>query len=229
MKLIIKTIISLFRKRNKIHLGKKAKVYNSIFEGKNSVGDSSVLRNSYMGRGAYVGRNVLLNNVRIGRYTSIADGVCSCLGNHPTYRFVTTHPAFYYDTEPQIGFTIHKGDALFDGILKYPQNETKYQISIGNDVWIGGHSRILGGVKIGDGAIVAAGAVVTKDVEPYSIVGGVPARHIRYRFDEKEIALLLILKWWDWPEEKIINNYRDFSNIESFYVKYSKEINTKKL
>lgn len=81
--------------------------------------------------------------------------------------------------------------------------DDKGDIIIGNDVWIGYEAVILAGVTIGDGAIVGARAVVTKDVPPYSIVGGVPARLIKYRFDENVIAKLQKLAWWDWPITKI--------------------------
>ena len=84
--------------------------------------------------------------------------------------------------------------------------DNKGNIIIGNDVWIGYDAIILSGVTIGDGAIIGARAVVTKDVPPYTIVGGVPAKAIRKRFDEKTIKSLLSLKWWDWPEERIAAN-----------------------
>ena len=81
--------------------------------------------------------------------------------------------------------------------------DNKGDIIIGNDVWIGYEALILSGVTIGDGAIIGARAVVTKDVPPYTIVGGVPARPLRKRFSKETVAGLLDLKWWDWPEEKI--------------------------
>lgn len=84
--------------------------------------------------------------------------------------------------------------------------DNKGNIIIGNDVWIGYDAIILSGVTIGDGAIIGAGAVVTKDVPPYTIVGGIPAKAIRKRFDEKTIKSLLNSKWWDWPEERIAAN-----------------------
>lgn len=84
--------------------------------------------------------------------------------------------------------------------------DNKGDIVVGNDVWIGYEAVILAGVTIGDGAIVAARAVVTKDVPPYTIVGGVPARPIRRRFSQPEIDRLLALRWWDWPAEKIAAN-----------------------
>ena len=84
--------------------------------------------------------------------------------------------------------------------------DNKGNIIIGNDVWIGYEAVILSGVTIGDGAIIGTHAVVTKDVPPYTIVGGVPAKPIRKRFNDKTIARLLELKWWDWPEERIKAN-----------------------
>lgn len=85
----------------------------------------------------------------------------------------------------------------------------KGDIVIGNDVWIGYEAVIMAGVTIGDGAIIGARAVVTKDVPPYTIVGGVPARDIRRRFSDDVIARLLELKWWDWPAEQIQRNIKN--------------------
>jgi serine acetyltransferase len=79
----------------------------------------------------------------------------------------------------------------------------KGDIVVGSDVWIGAKSTIMSGVKIGHGAIVAAGALVTKDVEPFSVVGGNPAKHLKYRFEEQQIKDLLDIAWWDWEESKI--------------------------
>ena len=84
--------------------------------------------------------------------------------------------------------------------------DNKGDILIGNDVWIGYEAVILSGVTIGDGAIIAARAVVSKDVPPYTIVGGVPARPIRRRFPDQVVARLLQLRWWDWPKERIAAN-----------------------
>ncbi|MBU9735538.1 CatB-related O-acetyltransferase [Lachnospiraceae bacterium ASD5720] len=87
-------------------------------------------------------------------------------------------------------------------------------VIIGNDVWIGDGAQIIGGHKIGDGAIVAAGAVVTKDVLPYSIVGGVPAKIIRFRFEKDDINYLMQLKWWDKDREWIEKHAAYFENIK---------------
>ena len=93
---------------------------------------------------------------------------------------------------------------------------------IGNDVWVGMNVIIMRGVTIGDGAVIAAGSVVTADVEPYSIAGGIPAKHIRYRFSKEIIESLLEIRWWDWPEEKIRKNVHLFYDIENFIRMHTK-------
>ena len=88
----------------------------------------------------------------------------------------------------------------------------KFLAEIGNDVWIGSHVLILDGVSVGDGAIIATGAVVTKDIEPYSIYGGVPARLIRYRFSQERINYLLNFSWWNKDEDWLFNHIKEFSD-----------------
>jgi acetyltransferase-like isoleucine patch superfamily enzyme len=129
-------------------------------------------------------------SLKIGKFCSIADGVHIFLGRfgRHTVDFVTTYPLTMV-FGGGIGHT-----QVFDGDLG---------VTIGNDVWLGRSATIMAGVTIGDGAVVAANAMVTKDVAPYEIVGGVPARHIKYRFDERTREGLRQLKWWDWDEEKI--------------------------
>ena len=114
------------------------------------------------------------------------------------------------------------GGELFD-TQRYADNGGRYLVEIGNDVWIGSHVLIMDGVKIGDGAIVAAGAVVTKDVEPYSIVGSVPAKFIRYRFTEEQISFLRSFEWWNRKWEWIQEHYREFQHVEQFITKMKHE------
>ena len=96
-------------------------------------------------------------------------------------------------------------------------------IIIGNDVWIGNEVMVRGGVTIGDGAIIGAKALVTKDVQPYEIVGGVPARHLRYRFDKKIRDSLLRIAWWNWDENKIADNVELFYKPSKFCAKFDSE------
>lgn len=129
----------------------------------------------------------------IGKFCSIACGakfLFNC-ANHTLGSFSTyTFPLFYEE------WGLDKANVT-------DAWDNKGDIIIGNDVWIGYEAVIMAGVRIGDGAIIAARAVVTKDVPPYTIVGGTPAREIRKRFDEATTERLLRLKWWDWPVEKI--------------------------
>ena len=136
------------------------------------------------------------DNTTIGKYCSIADGVALGTGFHPTSR-LSTHPFTYFRDEEH-----HFGEILTPPDNLIPWQTTK-PVTIGNDVWIGRSATLMDGVTVGDGAIVGAGAVVTKDVPPYAIVGGVPAKVIKYRFDETTIKRLLASRWWDYPEDFI--------------------------
>ena len=130
-----------------------------------------------------------IRNVKIGRYCSVAKHVDIGLPEHPVN---------WLSISPRQFFPNFSGWDCLTGkkVSVKPFVRESGMTEIGNDVWIGDHVVIMSGVKIGDGAIVAAGAVVTKDVPPYAIVGGIPARVIKYRFDEKTIRRLLDLQWW---------------------------------
>jgi virginiamycin A acetyltransferase len=125
-----------------------------------------------------------------------------------------------------VKFIMNGANHLTDAITSYPfaifgsgwenamdgkQYPQKGDIVIGNDVWIGYNATIMSGVKIGDGAIIATNSTVTKDVEPYSIVGGNPAKEIKKRFSDDKIQKLLALKWWDWDIEKITQNVKNLT------------------
>jgi acetyltransferase-like isoleucine patch superfamily enzyme len=129
--------------------------------------------------------------LKIGKFCSIAENVTIFLGGNHKTEWVTTYPfpALYV----QFPEASH--------IPGYPA--TKGGVEIGNDVWIGYSAMILSGVKIADGAVIAAGAVVTRDVGPYEIWGGNPAKLIKKRFSDTTINRLLLEKWWDWPIEEI--------------------------
>lgn len=135
----------------------------------------------------------LIGNIKIGKYCAIARNVVFQGRDHPMYR-AAIQLRFYDEIIENEKFWIRKGPIL-----------------VSNDVWIGTRAIILSGVKIGNGAVIAAGAVVTKNVKPYEVVGGVPAKHLKWRFPEKIREQLLDIKWWDWDEEKIKRNKKFFT------------------
>ncbi|MGA2785148.1 MAG: CatB-related O-acetyltransferase [Candidatus Bathyarchaeia archaeon] len=138
----------------------------------------------HVGRFSYFGWGQIGPYVSVGRFCSIANGIMIGSGNHP-FEWLSTSP-FFFSTDHNASNT---------NIQDYPPNLE--QTVIGNDVWIGYGAILLQGVKIGDGAVIGAGAVVTRDVPAYAMVGGVPAKTIRYRFDPDMIKELLKLQWWN--------------------------------
>lgn len=178
------------------------------FEGFNAVGINTMLSNCSIGLGSYVGMNNELSSIKIGKFCSIGSFITNTTGNHPSSIFVSTHPAFFSKGKAA-GFTF-TNETKFDELHYVEDN---YLVSIGNDVWIGDHVTLLDGIKIGDGAIIGTGSVVTKDIEPYSINVGVPAKTIRKRFTDEEIEFLLNFKWWDKDWEWIKENAQDFDDI----------------
>jgi acetyltransferase-like isoleucine patch superfamily enzyme len=168
---------------------------SSTFEGANVIGDNTKFCGN-MGYGTYICNDCSITG-NIGRFTSIAAEVKNAQGVHPiTAPYATTSPMFF-SLKKQSGITFAKKQ-FFD--------EMRAPISIGNDCWIGQRVFFVGGLTIGDGAVVLAGAVVTKDVPPYAIVGGVPAKILKYRYDEETIQFLLEKKWWNMPLEWLKEN-----------------------
>ena len=190
---------------------------NDVFCEGNNIFNKNVVFRGKIGFGSYIGADSNLNAV-IGRYCSIASNVKCVAGSHPSNTFVSTHPAFF-STKRQAGFTYVEENLYREDI--FVDNE-KHLVKIGNDVWIGSNVLLLPGITIGDGAIIAAGAVVTKDVEPYAIVGGVPAKTIKKRFTDDEISFLLKFKWWDKSNVWLKQNVKQFQNIEFFLSEQSK-------
>lgn len=186
-------------------------IKNTKLEGANVINKSSYVVNSEIGYASYIGKNSILMFTKIGRYCSIASDFSIIQGIHPTRKWVSTHPSFFSKTKLiPISYT---NENKFNE-LKFTSNENKYYVEIGNDVWVASKVTVLPGVVIGDGAIVAAGSIVTKDVPPYAIVAGVPAKVIGYRFSEDEIQWLQKLEWWN-KDTKWINYYaRYFENIK---------------
>ncbi len=179
--------------------------------GYNLFAKGSSLINCDIGFGTYLGRRSSFSDSKIGKFCSISWDVVLVKGSHPT-TFVSTHPFFY--SRDCGGSKIS-----FSSKNKYEEHKkTKdgFSCVIGNDVWIGCHVLILEGHHIGDGAVVAAGSVVTKDIPPYEIWGGNPARFIKKRFDSTQVGKLEECKWWDWPVSKIKANSDHFTSISDF-------------
>ncbi len=161
------------------------------------IGAQKIGKYTFIGMNSYVDKST----ASIGRFCSIAMNAKISLNNHPLDR-VSTHP-----------FTYHKKYGFTSETEKIAGVNDKKTV-IGNDVWIGANVTILAGVTVGDGAVIGANALVTKDVEPYSIVNGTPAAHVRYRFDEVTIKKLLEIKWWNWDDEKIRKQLPQFKKPE---------------
>jgi len=185
---------------------------NCEFEKMVNAGSNIDFSNCKIGRYSYFNGNNTIQNCKIGRYCSIADGVRIGLKPHPVENIISTHPFFYKK-------------ATSDKFFKHSYADKKYFdvefiTEIGNDVWIGTNVLIKSGVKIGDGSVIGAGAVVTKNIEPYAIVAGVPAKLIRYRFTKAQIKFLLNFKWWDKPEDWLKVNWEDLLDIRGLVEKY---------
>ena len=149
-------------------------------------------------------------NLTIGNFCSIAANVNIYLGGNHRTDWVTTYPFGH----------IHQGK--FNDFNGDGHPSTKGNVIIGNDVWIGSDVTIMSGVTIGDGVVIANNSHVVKNVEPYTIVGGNPAKLIKYRFTPEQISKLLEIKWWNWDDEKI-NKYTPLlcnNNIDEF-IKFS--------
>ena len=196
--------------------GKHIKIgYNSIanntkFDEYNWIGEDVYMENVDLGKFSYVSSNSTILETKIGKFCSIGPNVRIAPGKHPTHTIVSTHPALFSNP-----------DYCERNFQDKDYHNPLRNVTIGNDVWICANAVIADGITIGNGAIIAGNALVNKNVEPYSIVSGIPAKHIRYRFKEEEIVFLEEFKWWDKSLEWIDKNSKLMLDIESLYQKYN--------
>ena len=206
----LKEIIVCFfikRKNRKkmLNLSYSSTYYCCVWGDFNRVDKNCSLFNMELGSYSYISKNATINNAKIGKFCSVGQGVIIGPGQHPSNKFVSTHPIFYSSKK--------KANIV---ISEYTYFEESKHVDIGNDVWIGANSIINDGIKIGNGSIIAGGAFVNKDVEPYSIVGGIPAKHIKYRFEPQEIEFLLKSEWWNMSLIELEKRLKEFHDIQEF-------------
>lgn len=210
---ILRNYFFRFKFRKQLVMGKGVRIARgSFFEGMNKIHPRATF-SGYMGYGSYIGWDCNLNaRLKVGRFTCIAPYTQMNDGKHPyTTPFATVHPAFF-SLRKQNGSTFATRQ-LYDE-SSFVDDKKDYTVEIGSDCWIGQGVLIVGGVEINDGAMVLARATVTKDVPPYAIVGGVPAKIIGYRYDEETIDFLLKNKWWEKDIEWLKNNWELLTDIE---------------
>lgn len=181
-----------------VNIGDFTRAENTLFENRVGIQRNALIYSSKIGKYSYTGKNFTMWHANVGAFCSISWNVGIGGANHD-YSRLTTH-AFLYS--PYMGLM--------------GENETGYErfaepCQIGNDVWIGANAIICRNVVVGDGAVIGAGAVVTHDVEPYTIVAGVPAKLIKKRFDDNIVERLLKIRWWELDDEVIKRHFTLFN------------------
>lgn len=205
----LKTKIKYQSKYKKLRVGYMSQLYHVVFGKYNWVAKNVTIINSSIDDFSYVSEGSVICETKMGKFCSIGPNVRIAPGKHPTHTFVSTHPSIYSNPE-----------YCLKNFQTKDYHNPKRNVIIGNDVWICANAVIADGVNVGDGAIIAANAVVTSNVEPYNIVGGIPATFIRKRFKEEQIETLIKSKWWDKDINWLEKNSNIFLNIENFSIFY---------
>jgi acetyltransferase-like isoleucine patch superfamily enzyme len=184
----------------------------TFIDNKTVCGDFSNIRylrliNCNIGSYTYLGKTSTLSNLKVGSFSSVAQDFVILAGRHPI-EYVSTSPCFYSIHGPT-GICFNE----INSFKEFKFIDDKYSCVIGSDVWIGYGVKVLDGLTIGHGAVVAAGSVVTKNVPPYEVWGGVPAKKISSRFDPTTVSYLLELNWWNKPADWLLENSKYFHDI----------------
>ena len=180
-----------------VRVALSADVRYSKLLGNNAVGRRSAVHGSMLDEFTYLGDDCRIVNVAIGRFSSLGCRITTAFGRHP-YGYLSQHPATYSDRCEVPTLTAER---LYDE--EHTLTVDGRLVSIGHDVWIGDEVSIFDGVTLGHGAVVGARSLVTKSVPPYAIVAGSPAKIVKYRFEPREIDVLLDLEWWAWDREAL--------------------------
>ncbi len=197
--------IVLLSRNPTLKAGKNISITNCKLGRYNYLATCATLNNSTIGDYSYFGENTKINNSKIGKFSCIGPGVLIGLGEHPACIFASVHPVFYSSSK-RVGVSF---------VNKNYFDEFPTKVTIGNDVWIGARVIVTRSVSIGNGAIVAAGSIITKDVAPYSIVAGAPAKVIKMRFTDEQIDFLHSMKWWDRPDDWLKHNAKLFHDVDA--------------
>lgn len=203
LKKVLLNIVKRYKWRGRLQFDRSSRISRfSKFEGMNKIGRDTEFTGE-MGLGSYIANNSIMRG-KIGRFSSIGSHVRVVQGTHP-YKtpYATTSP-YFYSPLCQNGFT--SVDKLYFEETCYADDE-RHDVIIGSDVWICYDVKLIAGVTVGDGAVLLTGSVVSKDVPPYAIVGGVPAKIVGYRYDEDTINRLLKLRWWNQDIEWLNKNH----------------------
>ena len=212
MRKTLKNLLFQFKNRTcKIAINSNVSL-NSTLGNFVTILSNAKIGSSHVDSFSYIGERCEIKYTKTGKFCSVGSNVLTGFAAHPI-NFVSTYPGFY----------VNNATVSYYFGTNHPFIEQKHTI-IESDVWVGSNVTILGGVTVGLGAIIAAGAVVTKNVEPYSIVGGVPAKHINFRFDQETISKLISSKWWDLPIEQLKNISKYMNTPAIFLEKFNSKI-----
>lgn len=201
-------VSSCLRGHNRVDRG--ARLNQTIVDEWSAIQADAILSASEIGSNTYIGRRAMVASTRIGRFCSIGPNVVCGYGTHPI-KWPSSSPLFY-STLSQTGRSFASDESS-----RFNESD---QVHVGNDVWIGANAVVRNGVTIGHGAVIGAMAMVTKDVPPYAVIGGVPARILKMRFSDRNIARLLQVEWWAFPDHILRENYKRWQadDIEEFLI-----------